>query len=78
MKTGKQLLCHFSLLIGFNEYLDSIFDSIPQITHNVLRLESVLTEYDYEVRTFHSFQLDPEGKPAMDTKLQDKLCIFFM
>lgn len=78
MKTGRQLHRHFSHLIGLNEYPDSIYDSIPQITHNVLKLERVLTEYDNKVRTFHSFQLDPQGKPTMDTKLQDKLCIFFM
>ena len=78
MKTGRQIHRHSGLLIGVNEHPNSFFDSIPQTTYDVVKLESVLTAYDYEVRMFHSCQLDPERKPTIDAKLQDKPCIFFM
>lgn len=52
--------------------------NIFQTTYDVVKLESVLTAYDYEVRMFHSCQLDPERKPTIDAKLQDKPCIYFI
>jgi hypothetical protein len=64
MKMERRIHRRFALLIGVDQYDDPFFQSISQTTHDVVELESVLTEYGYEVRTLHCQHDDPGSRPT--------------
>jgi len=47
MKMERRIQRRFALLIGVDQYDDPLFQPISQTTHDVVELESVLTEYGY-------------------------------